>query len=88
MVCSPRSRAVYFYCALGSLNFLLWDLFQIICIIESQKMSNTNLLLISIFVFCLLIAGLYYMVREFMGEVQDAFPEINEWLDSDQKKKK
>ena len=47
-------------------------------------MSNTTLLLLSIFVFCLLIAGLYYMVREFMGEVQD----VNEWLDTDQKKKK
>ncbi len=51
-------------------------------------MSNTTLLLVSIFVFCLLIAGLYYMVREFMGEVQDAFPDVNEWLDSDKKKKK
>jgi hypothetical protein len=51
-------------------------------------MSNTTLLLISIFVFCLLIAGLYYMVREFMGEVRDAFPDVNEWLDSDKKKKK
>ncbi len=51
-------------------------------------MSNTNLLLISIFVFCLLIAGLYLMVREFMGEVQDAFPDINEWLDTDKNKKK
>ena len=28
------------------------------------------------------------MVREFMGEVQDAFPDVNEWLDSDKKKKK
>jgi hypothetical protein len=72
----------------GSLNILLWDLFQVISIIESQKMSDTTLLLLSIFVFCLLIAGLYYMVREFMGEVQDAFPDVNEWLDSDKKKKK
>ena len=23
-----------------------------------------------------------------MGEVQDAFPDVNEWLDSDKKKKK
>ena len=73
---------------MGTLNFLLWDLFQTIRIIESQKMSNTNLLLISIFVFCLLIIGLYLMVREFMGEVQDAFPDVNEWLDTDKKKKK
>ncbi|MBT8562897.1 hypothetical protein G6710_00270 [Polynucleobacter paneuropaeus] len=51
-------------------------------------MSNTTLLLVSIFVFSLLIAGLYYMVREFMGELQDAFPDVNEWLDSEQKKKK
>ena len=51
-------------------------------------MSNINLLLVSIFVFCLLIAGLYYMVREFMGEVQDAFPDVNEWLDFDKKKKR
>jgi hypothetical protein len=50
-------------------------------------MSNTTLLLISIFVFCLLITGLYFMVREFMGEVQDAFPDVNEWLDSDKNKK-
>jgi len=28
------------------------------------------------------------MVREFMGEMQDAFPDVNEWLDSDKKKKK
>jgi hypothetical protein len=27
------------------------------------------------------------MVREFMGEVQDAFPDVNEWLDSDRIKK-
>jgi hypothetical protein len=51
-------------------------------------MSNLSLLLISIIVFCLLIAGLYLMVREFMGEVSDAFPDVNEWLDSDKKKKK
>ena len=51
-------------------------------------MSDTNLLLISIVVFCLLIAGLYLMVREFMGQVSDAFPDVNEWLDSDKKKKK
>jgi hypothetical protein len=73
---------------LGSLNILFWDIFQIIRTFESQKMSNTTLLLVSIFVFCLLIAGLYFMVREFMGDVQDAFPDVNEWLDSDQKKKK
>lgn len=51
-------------------------------------MSNFNLLLISIFVFCLLIAGLYLMVREFMAQASDAFPDVNEWLDSDKKKKK
>jgi len=51
-------------------------------------MSDTTLLLLSIFVFSLLIAGLYYMVREFMGEVLDAFPDVNEWLDTDKKKKK
>jgi hypothetical protein len=51
-------------------------------------MSNTTLLFISIFVFCLLITGLYLMVREFMGEVSEAFPDVNEWLDSDKKKKK
>jgi uncharacterized protein YneF (UPF0154 family) len=51
-------------------------------------MSNTTLLLISIFVFALLVIGLYLMVREFMGEVRDAFPDVNEWLDSDSKKKK
>jgi hypothetical protein len=73
---------------MGALNILLWDLLQTSCIIESKTMSNTTLLLISIFVFCLLITGLYFMVREFMGEVQDAFPDVNEWLDSDKKKKK
>ncbi len=87
MVCGAGSRAVNLYGTMGSLDILFWDLFQIISIIESQKMSNTTLLLISIFVFCLLIAGLYYMVREFIGEVQDAFPDIKEWLDSDNKKK-
>jgi hypothetical protein len=51
-------------------------------------MSDTNLLIIAIFVFCLLVAGLYLMVREFMGEVSDAFPDVNEWLDTDKKKKK
>jgi len=51
-------------------------------------MSDTNLLLISIVVFCLLIAGLYLMVREFMSQVSDAFPDVNEWLDSDKKKEK
>jgi hypothetical protein len=88
MVRDRRSRAVHLYSALGTLNFLLWNLFQIISIVKSYKMSNTTLLLISIFVFCLLIAGLYYMVREFMGEVRDAFPDVNEWLDSDKKNKK
>jgi preprotein translocase subunit SecG len=51
-------------------------------------MSDTNLLIISIVVFCLLIIGLYLMVREFMGEVSDAFPDVNEWLNTDKKKKK
>ena len=51
-------------------------------------MSNTTLLLVSIFVFALLVIGLYLMVREFMGEVSEAFPDVNEWLDSDKKKKK
>ncbi|NQW69064.1 MAG: hypothetical protein HQ457_01655 [Betaproteobacteria bacterium] len=51
-------------------------------------MSDTTLLFISIFVFCLLVVGLYLMVREFMGEVSEAFPDVNEWLDSDKKKKK
>ncbi|QWE13885.1 hypothetical protein [Polynucleobacter sp. AP-Sving-400A-A2] len=51
-------------------------------------MSDSTLLVISIFVFCLLIIGLYLMVREFMGEVSDAFPDVNEWLDTDKKKKK
>jgi H+/Cl- antiporter ClcA len=88
MVCGARSRAVYLYRNLGSLDILFWDLFQAIRTVESKKMSNTTLLLISIFVFCLLLAGLYLMVREFMGEVRDAFPDVNEWLDSDQKKKK
>lgn len=88
MVCGSGQRAIYLYSAVGALYILLWDLFQTICIVESKKMSNTVLLLLSIFVFSLLIAGLYYMVREFMGEVQDAFPDVNEWLDSDKKKKK
>jgi hypothetical protein len=88
MVCGSGPRAVDLYSTMGTLNILLWDLFQTICIIESQTMSNTTLLLLSIFVFCLLIAGLYYMVREFMGEVQDAFPDVNEWLDSDKNKRK
>ena len=51
-------------------------------------MSDTNLLIISIVVFCLLIIGLYLMVREFMGEVSDAFPDVNEWLNTEKKKKK
>jgi len=51
-------------------------------------MSDTNLLIIAVFVFCLLVAGLYLMVREFMGDVSEAFPDVNEWLDSDKKKKK
>jgi hypothetical protein len=51
-------------------------------------MSDTNLLIIAIVVFCLLVAGLYLMVREFMGEVSDAFPDVNEWLDTEKKKKK
>jgi hypothetical protein len=88
MVCGSGPRAVDLYSTMGTLNILLWDLFQTISITESQTMSNTTLLLLSIFVFCLLIAGLYYMVREFMGEVQDAFPDVNEWLDSDKKKRK
>ena len=88
MVCGSGPRAVDLYSTMGTLNILLWDLFQTISITESQTMSNTTLLLLSIFVFCLLIAGLYFMVREFMGEVQDAFPDVNEWLDTDKKKKK
>lgn len=51
-------------------------------------MNDTNLLIIAVFVFCLLVAGLYLMVREFMGDVSEAFPDVNEWLDSDKKKKK
>jgi hypothetical protein len=73
---------------LDSLDILFWNLFQAVCTLESQKMSDTNLLLISIVVFCLLIAGLYLMVREFMSQVSDAFPDVNEWLDSDKKKEK
>jgi hypothetical protein len=88
MVCSARSRAVHLYRNLGSLDILFWNLFQVIRTLESQKMSNTTLLLISVFVFCLLLIGLYLMVREFMGEVSDAFPDVNEWLDTDKKKKK
>ena len=51
-------------------------------------MSNTTLLLISVFVFCLMVIGLILMVREFMGEVQDAFPEVKEWLDTSSEKPK
>ncbi|MCF8194466.1 MAG: hypothetical protein K9J38_00545 [Polynucleobacter sp.] len=50
-------------------------------------MSNTTLLLISIGVFCLLIIGLVLMIREFMGNFSDAFPEIAEWLNSSNEKK-
>jgi hypothetical protein len=38
-------------------------------------------------VFGLLIIGLVLMVREFMGEFSDAFPEIAAWLNSSDKKK-
>ncbi len=50
-------------------------------------MSNTTLLIISISVFCLLILGLILMIREFMGNLSDAFPEIAEWLNSSNEKK-
>jgi preprotein translocase subunit SecG len=50
-------------------------------------MSNTTFLLISIGVFCLLILGLILMVREFMGDLSAAFPEIAEWLNSSNEKK-
>ena len=51
-------------------------------------MSNTTLFFVSIFVFALMVIGLYFMIREFMGEVSEAFPDVNEWLDSEKKKKK
>lgn len=50
-------------------------------------MSDATLLVFAVFIFCLLVAGLYLMVREFMGEVSDAFPDVNEWLDTDKQKK-
>jgi H+/Cl- antiporter ClcA len=75
---------------LDSLDILFWNLFQTLCTLEleSQKMSDTNLLIIAVFVFCLLVAGLFLMVREFMGQASEAFPDVNEWLDQDKKKKK
>ncbi|MBU3620444.1 hypothetical protein [Polynucleobacter sp. CS-Odin-A6] len=51
-------------------------------------MSDTTLLIFAVFIFCLLVAGLYLMVREFMGQASEAFPDVNEWLDQDKKKKK
>ncbi len=50
-------------------------------------MSNTTFLLISIVVFGLLILGLIWMIREFMGDFSEAFPEIAEWLNSSNEKK-
>jgi hypothetical protein len=88
MVCGPRSRAIDFYCNLGALYFLFWYLFQIISALESKKMSNTTLLLLSVFVFFLMVIGLVLMVREFMGDVQDTFPEVKEWLDTKEDKPK
>jgi len=51
-------------------------------------MSNTTLLLLSVFVFFLMVIGLVLMVREFMGNVQDTFPEVKEWLDTKEDKPK
>jgi hypothetical protein len=51
-------------------------------------MSNTTLLLVSVFVFFLMVIGLALMVREFIGEVQDTFPEVKEWLDTKEDKSK
>ncbi|MCE7505402.1 hypothetical protein LZG75_04030 [Polynucleobacter sp. IMCC30063] len=50
-------------------------------------MSNTVLLIISIFVFCLLVTGLLLMVREFMGMMEEASPEVKHWLDTSNDKK-
>ncbi|CAN1495176.1 FERM_F1_EPB41L2 domain containing protein [Burkholderiaceae bacterium] len=50
-------------------------------------MSNTVLLIISIFVFCLLVTGLVLMVREFLGIMEEASPEVKHWLDSSKDKK-
>ncbi len=50
-------------------------------------MSNTVLLIISIFVFCLLVIGLLLMVREFMGLMEEASPEVKHWLDTSNDKK-
>ena len=50
-------------------------------------MSNTTFLLISVVVFCLLILGLILMIRDFMGNFSDAFPEIAAWLYSNKEKK-
>ena len=50
-------------------------------------MSNTVLLIISIFVFCLLVTGLLLMVREFMGIIEEASPEVKHWLDTSNDKK-
>lgn len=52
-------------------------------------MTNSVLLVISVLVFLLLITGLVLMVREFMGMMEEASPEVKHWLDtSDDKKSK
>jgi hypothetical protein len=50
-------------------------------------MSTTVLLIISVLVFLLLITGLVLMVREFLGIMEEASPEVKHWLDSSNDKK-
>jgi len=50
-------------------------------------MSNSILLVISVLVFLLLITGLVLMVREFLGIMEEASPEVKHWLDSSNDKK-
>ena len=50
-------------------------------------MSTTVLLIISVLVFLLLITGLILMVREFMGMMDEASPEVKHWLDTRNDKK-
>ena len=50
-------------------------------------MSTTVLLIISVLVFLLLITGLVLMVREFLGIMEEASPEVKNWLDTSNDKK-
>ena len=50
-------------------------------------MSTTVFLIISVLVFLLLITGLVLMLREFMGMMDEASPEVKNWLDTSNDKK-